>query len=106
MLQIAAAALAALLIVALSILAWARWSMRDYPEESEKTAGTYASHFICVNDDGTVRELTPEETAYLNTVFHPADSNRPYIKKRHGERTPDGRLSGFLLRRRLPRRLR
>jgi hypothetical protein len=84
---------------------WLFWTTRGWPGGHEKDAGTYANHFIYVNEDGTARELTADEKAYLNTKFHPGDGARPYIKERYGERTPDGKISGFLLRRRLPRRI-
>ena len=58
--------------------------------------------FVWVEDDGSARELTPDETEYLGTEFLPGDGARPYIKWRYDTRTPDGRLSGFLERRRLP----
>lgn len=54
------------------------------------------ARFVYVDDDGTVRELTPAECRYLATPFEPSDSGRPYIKERFGARTPDKRLGGFL----------
>jgi predicted metal-dependent hydrolase len=81
---------------------WVR-HVAGWPSMKEIQAGTYADHFVYVNDDGSVRELTPEERDYLNTEFHPNDGNRPYIKDRYRDRTPDGKLSGFLLRKRVPR---
>ena len=52
--------------------------------------------YVWVEDDGSVRELTPEECAFLSRPFYPADGGRPYVKSRLGDRTPDGRLRGFL----------
>jgi len=57
----------------------------------------YASAFIAIEDDGTARELTPDEIQYLNTECHPADGARPYIKSRYGSLTPDGRIEAFCL---------
>jgi uncharacterized protein YndB with AHSA1/START domain len=54
--------------------------------------------FVYMDDDGSTRELTPDESEYLATAFHPVDGNRPYIKASAASRTPDGRLRGFLLR--------
>ena len=68
-----------------------------------KRGGTYALQFVCIGDDGTARELTPDEIEYLNTDFHPADGARPYIKARYRTLTPDGKIGGFLSRRKLPR---
>ena len=71
-------------------------------ERAAKAAGTFARQFVWVEDDGSVRELGFDEQAYMNTEFHPGDGARPYIKARYSARSPDGRLSGFLPRRKLP----
>jgi hypothetical protein len=59
--------------------------------------------FVWIDDDGSARELTDEECAYLATPFELPDSGRPYIKARRGSRTADGRLRGFLERSKLRR---
>jgi hypothetical protein len=69
----------------------------------EKADGSYARQFIHVNEDGTARELSPDETEYLNTEFRGADGGRPYIKRRYQQRTSDGKIWGYLPRRKLPR---
>lgn len=71
-------------------------------ELEAKASGAYAKGFVFVNDDGTVRELLPNEIDYLNRNFDPADSGRPYIKSSYRSRTPDGRVSGFLPRSSVP----
>lgn len=58
--------------------------------------------YVSVESDGSVRELYEDEIEYLNTKFEPSDSGRPYVKSRHGSLTPDGRIDGFILRRRVP----
>ena len=58
--------------------------------------------FVYVQDDGSARELTPDEGKYLSTAFDPADGARPYIKHRYDALTPDGRQCGFLMRKQLP----
>ena len=63
-------------------------------------------HFVYVEDDGSVRELTAEEAEYLATPSHPADGGRPYIKSRYKARTPGGALGGFLRRSDVPTHLR
>jgi hypothetical protein len=73
--------------------------------DREREAGTFANRFIYINEDGSARALSPDERSYLNTKFHPTDGNRPYIKSRYGQRTPDGKISGYLLKKRLPRRI-
>jgi type II secretory pathway pseudopilin PulG len=72
-------------------------------ERAAKADGSFARQFVWVENDGSIRELTPEEVSYLNTEFHPADGARPYIKPRYSSRPPDGRMCGFLLRRKIPR---
>ena len=58
--------------------------------------------YVYVEDSGRVRELNADEQNYLKEEFHPGDGNRPYIKLRYSELTPDGKLSGFILRHRVP----
>ena len=87
--------------VALSFTGYAR--RRD---AETMARGTYAKGFVFVNDDGSIRELTADEQAFLNTEFDMADSGRPYIKSRYSTRTPDGRLGGFLPRSEIPIRFR
>ncbi len=95
---------AALPVVAIAGPAlWLLWSVRGYPAYEEKESGTYADHFVRIDASGAVHELTQDERDYLNTRFHGADGARPYIKDRYWERTPDGKLHGFLLRKRVPR---
>jgi predicted metal-dependent hydrolase len=58
--------------------------------------------YVYVNDDGSARELNEEERDYLRTEFHPADGARPYIKQHYRAVAPNGRMQGYLRRRRLP----
>lgn len=74
-------------------------------ERLAKANGSYAGTFVWVEDDGSVRELTADERSYLNTEFHPTDGARPYIKSRYSSRSTDHRISGFLSRNKVPRRL-
>ena len=80
----------------LAQLAW--WFGRQAPDPDGRFP------YVYVEEDGSARELTPDERAYLSTEFHPADGGRPYVKSRYGARTPDGRLAGFLPRVFLPAR--
>lgn len=93
------------ILLIVGVLPWALWRRRGFPSAREKDAGTYADHFIYVNEDGSARALTLDERDYLNTKFYPTDGGRPYIKPSYGQRAPDGKIGGFLLRRRLPRRV-
>jgi hypothetical protein len=82
------------------------WLGRGAPSEKQKDMGTFANYFTYVNEDGTARELTPDEKDYLNTRFYPSDSGRPYIKGSYHQTTPDGKISGYLLKNSLPRYMR
>ncbi len=86
--------LAVLAVVA--FLAW-KWRPRRPPEPGFET--------VYVNQDGSVRELSPQERKYLAEEFHPTDGGRPYIKSSYGSRDGWGSRSGFLARRRVPARL-
>lgn len=74
--------------------------LRDFiplrPEES-------GFEYVYVNEDGTVSELNDEDVEYLKTEFSPADCARPYIKSRYKQLTPDKKISGFILRKRVPK---
>jgi hypothetical protein len=58
--------------------------------------------FVYVNQDGSVRELSPREQAYLSEEFSGGDSGRPYIKSRYGSSDGWGSQSGVMKRRRVP----
>jgi hypothetical protein len=61
--------------------------------------------YVYVENDGTVRELVFEEKKYLNEEFENTDGNRPYIKSRYNQLTPDKKISGFILRIRVPKNI-
>jgi len=61
--------------------------------------------YVYVNDDGSVRELSPDEKDYLETPFHPADSGRPYIKSNYKAKDGWGSISGFCSRTVLPKHI-
>lgn len=62
--------------------------------------------FVYVNQDGSVRELSPGEQSYLSEQFSGGDGARPYIKSRYESSDGWGSQSGFLERRRTPSRIR
>lgn len=64
--------------------------------------GRPSTDYVYINQDGTARELYPDERAYLAEKFHPADGARPNIKGTYRDGEAWGDKSGFLLRRRLP----
>lgn len=61
--------------------------------------------FVYVNQDGSVRELSPGERDYLSTKFSGGDSGRPYIKTSYESHDGWGSQSGFIARRRVPTRM-
>lgn len=61
--------------------------------------------YVYVNNDGSVRELNYDEQQYLNEEFSPADGGRPYTKSRYRELTADNKMHGYILRRRLPKKI-
>jgi len=61
--------------------------------------------YVCIDDDGNARELDEKEKEYLNTEFQGGDGDRPFIKSNYASKTPDWKMGGYLLRRRLPRRI-
>ncbi len=58
--------------------------------------------FVYINQDGTARELSADESDYLSETFDPGDGGRPYIKSDYLSRDGWGSLSGFLPRQKLP----
>lgn len=61
--------------------------------------------FVYVNQDGSVRELSPGEQAYLSEQFSGGDSGRPYIKSSYKSSDGWGSQSGFIERRHVPSRI-
>lgn len=58
--------------------------------------------FVYVNQDGSVREVSPGEQAYLSEDFSGGDSGRPYIKTTYESKDGWGSRSGFITRTRIP----
>jgi len=58
--------------------------------------------FVYVNQDGSVRELSPGEQAHLSEEFSGGDGGRPYIKSCYESSDGWGSKSGFIVRRRVP----
>lgn len=61
--------------------------------------------FVYVNQDGSVREISVGEQAYLTRRFDPFDGARPYIKSRYWSWDNWGSRSGYLKRYRVPWRI-
>lgn len=58
--------------------------------------------YVYVNQDGSVRELSPREQDYLSEDFDGGDGGRPYIKWAYTDLDGWGSLSGFLARDKVP----
>lgn len=58
--------------------------------------------YVYVESTGSIRELDEDEKEYLDTKFEPGDSGRPYIKMHYHQLTPDEKIHGYILRRRVP----
>lgn len=86
----------AVLIGIIGFLLW-KWGPRR-PEEP-------GFRFVHINQDGSARELSPEEREYLSEEFAGSDGGRPYIKTTYESRDGWGSRSGFLERRRVPARV-
>jgi len=89
------------LIVILILFIWIYWHLKN-PLLREKEPGF---QYVYVEDDGSVREVSKEDEDYLTQRFDPTDGARPYIKSSYRERTPGGKLSGFIDRRRVPKKI-
>jgi hypothetical protein len=87
---------ALLIIVVIAYFAW-RWRPRRPLEVGFK--------YVYVNQDGSVRELSPGERAYLSEEFQGGDGARPYIKGNYASRDGWGSRSGFIERRRIPSKI-
>ena len=86
------------LIVIAGLFVYLRYFIPLRPKES-------GFEYVYVNEDGTVSELAEEDIEYLKTEFSPADGGRPYIKSRYHQLTPDKKISGFIMRNRVPKRI-
>lgn len=76
--------------------------MRKHHSRRSKEPGF---KFVYVNQDGSARELSPGEQAYLSEEFSGGDGGRPYIKSNYESRNGWGSLSGFIERRKVPARV-
>jgi hypothetical protein len=79
-----------IVIAVVAFLFW-KWGPRRPQEPGFK--------FVYVNQDGSVRELSPEERGYLSEEFPGEDGGRPYIKWSYESRDGWGSKSGFIERR-------
>lgn len=91
---------AAILVVVIGGLVWLFVSRRGNKGDQELGYG-----LVYVNQDGSMRELSPKEQAYTSEEFENYDSGRPYIKSNYKSVDGWGSQSGFMERRRVPKGL-
>lgn len=65
-----------------------------------------AFDYVYIDDNGNARELNAVEDEYVTTALFPDEDADQFIKPRYESATADGRLSGYLKRRQLPRKIR
>jgi len=92
---------ALLVVVALSVVAIGGFVWMFGPRRGNEPG----FKFVYVNQDGSVREVSPGEQAYLSEKFSGGDGGRPYIKFRYESADGWGSRSGFIERRRVPARV-
>lgn len=90
------------IIIGIIFILGLRFYLKHFIPLRPKEAGF---KYVFVNEDGTVSELDEEDVEYLKTEFSPADGARPYIKSRYKELTPDNKISGFIPRNRVPKKI-
>jgi hypothetical protein len=62
--------------------------------------------YVYVDEDGSVRELTAAEEEFVSAAVFPSGEVDRFIKTKYESATADGRMAGYLQRRRLPRQIR
>jgi hypothetical protein len=72
---------------------------------TSQSASATGFPYVYVNQDGSVRELSPNEQKYLSTEFSGADGGRPYVKPKYETRNGWGSQSGYLQRNLVPKHL-
>ena len=82
-------------------------SNRKLPESkfsivTQQAAGQIPYSYVFVEDDASVRELSPDEKSYLETPFLPLDGGRPAVKDSYGSRNGWGSVRGFCQRSKIP----
>ena len=90
-------------IVGLIILLWIKAPIYAYLKWPPLRPKEDGFKYVHIDYDGSVRELYPEEVEHLSQKYHGADGGRPYIKNSYEQKTSDGKLSGYILRRRVPK---
>jgi hypothetical protein len=85
------------------LLVWGRTKGAEF--RARRADGSYARQYVYVEEGGGARELSPAELDYLNAEFEGGDLDAPHIKFRYKSLTPDGRMWGYLKRKKLPKQI-
>lgn len=83
-------------------LGFGLWRLVEIPMRKWR-ASTF--DYVYVDDDGNARELDHDEEEYVTTSLFTNEDADQIIKSSYDSLTHDGRLRGYLLRRRLPRQI-
>ena len=79
------------------------WRLMEIPLRKGRDA---VFDYVYVDESGNARELTADEEEFLSTAVFPSDDADRFIKSDYLELTEDGRVAGYIQRRRLPRGIR
>jgi hypothetical protein len=93
-------------ILFLMVLAFAigfgMWRLIEIPLRKWRSS---TFDYVYVDEDGNVRELNAAEEEFVSTAIFLNDDADRYIKSDYESLTANGRLAGYLQRRRLPRQI-
>ena len=93
-------------IVFLMVLAFAigfgMWRLIEIPLRKWRSS---IFDYVYVDEDGNVRELNAAEEEFVSSAIFLNDDADRYIKSEYESLTANGRLAGYLQRRRLPRQV-
>ena len=89
-------------LIALTVIMYLTWYFWQTRPRRPKEDGY---KYVYVEDDGSAREIAPDEKEYLETEYHPGDGARPYTKLRYESLNSWGNLAGYLPRRQLPKNI-
>ncbi len=76
--------------------------MSKYAMVSDSDAKLNPYPYVCVEKDGSIRELGADERVYFQTKYHPVDGAQPYTKDGYGSKDGGGGISGYLERKLVP----
>jgi len=92
-----------ILLLLVFVLGFFYWNTIPLRPKEEGVSYDKGFEYVHVEEDGSVRELDEEERNYLMEEFDPCDGARPYIKSSYKQKTPDDKIWGYILRRRVPK---